>query len=48
MQGYRAYTKRVRGFVDKLETLISVLESLTNTIKTNLDDILSVLNLLLR
>jgi hypothetical protein len=48
IQSYKTHTKRVRDLVDELETLIGVLESLTDTVKTNSDDTLSVLDLPLR
>jgi hypothetical protein len=45
IQGYKNHPKRVRDLIRELETLISVLESLTDTVKSNKDVNLSILDL---
>lgn len=45
IQSFKTHTKRVRDLVQELETLIGVLESLTDTVETNKDVDLSVLDL---
>ncbi|KAH7386962.1 hypothetical protein DE146DRAFT_666141 [Phaeosphaeria sp. MPI-PUGE-AT-0046c] len=45
LQSFKTHPKRVRDFVQQLETLLDALESLTDTVKTNTDVNLSVLDL---
>jgi hypothetical protein len=45
IQSFKTHPKRVRDLVDELETLIGVLESLTDTVRSNTDVNLSILDL---